>query len=191
MKLNRIYALKIFLAIMFLTFAGCTDNSEEILNKLNSFTTINNEGEKYEFSFLNEFEIGNKDGWVISYTKENTAVIFYDASIKSIFTDIFGENCFYSYDTDYVAYDFDENEFHVYLNEEVTDFSSITYNLNDEEFTGIHDGKHYYLSTEFLNYLDDSYYVALVRNEIDAFKTDLEKHNLTIDDVANLNYSDI
>lgn len=184
--------IKILLMMsMCLAITACGGNEteeNENIKKLKEITTSSVEDDLYTFEAK---EANNTIGkWKIIYSDANEFARFYDDRIENIFEQALGDECLYDDDNE-IAYDFSENEARIYFDEEVTDFSILNYNLDDDEFYLNKDEEEYYLSDEFLAYLEDINFSDLIMEDVNTFKECLKDSGISYEDIKTLTYEEI
>lgn len=169
------------IAILSINLTGCGGNSDEVIGKLKNFTELSVEDDVYSFY--------STDGWDLRYTEENGAVRFENESVCNFVEESFDTEC----SNGGFSFDLDENEARIYLDAEINEgnLTIINYNLADDEYILMVDGKKYEASDEFINFVDSYDLAKVIKHDVENFKKTLENESVSFDDVASLNYDDI
>lgn len=194
--------LKRISVLLFVTFfvflASCSsdtgsktaeNNSAKIINELKSFTNLENTKNGFAFKYSGEGD-NTLSIWTLSYTEDNEFVKIDNSIVKNSFIGASGVHCFYNDDGSF-TYDFSDNAIRIYFDEDVVGISLLNYDLNNDEITVNSNGEKYYASDELKELLNDNDLVSVMKEDIESFKYLLNEHDLSYDEITNLNYEDI
>ena len=185
---KKLFSCIFIIVLLSANLIGCGVNSEEIIEKLQTFTDMEEDDDSFTFTSKEKpllFDIG----WTLYYTKENEFVRFENQKIVDFIEERFGVICY----NNGFSYDLDENEARIYLEAETEKgtLTIINYDLDRDEFTLVVDGDTYDTSESFSEELN-SYGVAdIFKSDIFIFKNALTYHNISFDDIVNLDYNSI
>lgn len=158
-----------------------SEEAEEVIDELKSFTIVEKGNNKY--CFVN-------DNWVINYTEDNEFVRFGYSSVSDFLIYAFGYDCM---NDGGVGYDFDENEIRIYVTAKVEEgtLSIINYNIDDDEYTVNCNGKKYEPSDELLEAMEKYDIIDKIQDEIDSFEDELKANGLSLEDVSKMKYQNV
>ena len=171
--------------------AGCTESVDvdvnEVVEKLQEFTEVEKEDDKYLFTYSEE----NEKIWTLKYFANNV-VEFYDNAVYTCLTQEFGEDCFYGNNSGFI-YDMSENAVRVYVDVEMSDgnLSIINYDFDDEKLTVNMDGGRYYASDYIEEVYEDYGIIEIMGNNVKTFKEQLEINGLLFEEVAYIEYEEL
>ncbi len=180
------------IVVLIMVIAGAVEvitgggNQNKVVEKLLEFTSPRAEdmslgGQKYIFDSMDE-------NWRIEVTEENVAVVFVNDEISQCLdsTGIVNEG--------YFAYDLDQQNANIYVDDVDSDgghISIYTYNTGSDQWTLLKEGQRYDLSEEFETYFRDNGLPEAINADIGAFRAALSAHDLTMEDVTNLDYKSV
>lgn len=174
-------------AMMGLCACGSGADEQEVLEKLEEFTTVYNSDDGDVYYFLDENE-----EWVITYMKENELVTFANDTIVESFSEFLGEDCFAEdsvSDTGF-AYDLSEDEARIYFDVDVEDghLTLVNYSFEDDEFMLMIDGERYEASEVFEEFAEEYKIVRAMKKDIDEFEEILEENGLSKEDLLVVDF---
>lgn len=181
----------LIIGTLVLNLVACGGSNEkvsckDIIEKLQTFTTMKEGDGKYTFNY--------NDEWILTYNEINEFANIKDAQIESCFKDYLGEDCLYegSASDGGFIYDLDENAVRIYFDTEIYEGNLyfINYNISKEELTVRVGNDDYYASDEMINWMKEYGFFDIMEKDIQAFKGKLEENGLSID-ALRIKYADI
>lgn len=162
-----------------------TSDEQEIIDKLQTFTTVYKEDGKYYF-------LDNEEDWVLTYTSGNEFVSFENATVVECFTEAFGEGCFAvdSASDHGFSYDLSDNEARIYFDVDIEDghLTIVNYNLTDKKYEVMIDGDKWGTTDVFTDYVNKYGIDQSIESDVEDFKDLLQQHGLTIDDLLCIKF---
>lgn len=170
-------AAVVLILVLFLSDNG--KEAKETVEKLAQFTEIESDEVGVQFHY--------GDIWYLDYTDENEVVRFTSSEAYNCLAECCGTDSFGNDGT--FCYDLDDDKIMVYMDYETEDgtISILIYERDSKKYIVHSDGERYNASTELEEYLDGAGFPAMLSDGIDAFAADLREHDLTIEEVSNLN----
>ena len=160
-----------------------TNDTNRIIEKLNSFTTMKKTDIGYYFKY------DGLNTWTISYVDSNEFLEVENSTVTKPFINDLGDYCFSTDET--YKYDFSDNAFRLYFDEDITSISLIDYSLDDDEIIVHSDGEKYHASDTLIEFMKQHHIKNAVEKDIDAFKETLKEHDLSYDEITKLKFDDI
>lgn len=156
---------------------------QEILEKLDTFTTVYKGDGKYYF-------LDNGEKWVLTYTSENEFVSFENDTVINCFTDAFGEGCFAEGSVSDLgfSYDLSDNEARIYFDVDIEEghLSIVNYNLSNQEYDLMFGLDNHHASDEFNDFVEYYGLSKSIEQDVKEFKELLRQNGLTIDDLLKV-----
>lgn len=180
----------VLIFILFLLLCKSVEISDseakEIIGKLQKFTVTEEKGDddpEYIFKYNGE--------WQLEYMDENEFARIEDSRIPEIFSQVFEEENL-GLKAEF-CYDFDKEDLNMFFNVDLPEgnLSSITYNLDKDEYTTIVNGERYGLADEFEDRLEGYNLKKILKSDVDHFISSLKANGLTYRDVSRLTYKSI
>lgn len=173
------------IAVIIFAFAliGKDSNKNEVIEKLQKFTTVEKTDNIYYFNF--------DSNWSIKYTDVNEAVDFEERKVYDCFAEYFGVTSFDNEGN--FTYDLDENEIRMYVDYESAEgsISIINYSIDDDKFSVMKDANKYNAADDFVEYIKKYGLVETMQRDIAEFENILKDNGLSIEQITDLKYKDI
>lgn len=157
----------------------------DILDKLQTFTTLYKGEDKYYF-------LDNGDDWALTYTSENEFVSFENDTVVQCFTDAFGEDCFAEGAVSDLgfSYDISDNEARIYFDVDIEDghLTIVSYSLSDQEYELMIDGEKWTTTDVFTDYVKEYGLAESMEQDVNEFKDQLQQYGLTVNDLLKVKF---
>lgn len=197
-KKSKVPFVILVVVIMIVMLFACSDGSEEqgsskseqvILDELATFTTLyKDDSDRYIF-------LDKEEKWAICYTDANEFVVFENEVVLQCFTDAFGYDCFADDILSGIgfSYDLDENAARTYFDVDISEghLTIVNYSFTNEEYVLNVNGDKYEASDEFVEFVQAYGLAEDMQSDVDEFKEVLSEHDLSMNDLLNLEYETI
>ena len=158
---------------------------EDILDKLQTFTTLYKGENKYYF-------MDNGGDWALTYTSENEFVSFENDTVIKCFTDAFGEDCFAEGSVSDLgfSYDISDNEARIYFDVNIADghLTIVSYSLSDQEYELMIDGEKWTTTDAFTDYVKEYGLAESIEQDVNELKDLLQQCELTVNDLLKVKF---